>query len=90
MLQGELLPADKRGIGMGLLGIIDNVSLFISVKMVPSLMVALGMHGVFWLYSCVCFCVVAVAFFLMPETYGKTLEEIESYYRGEHKEFRNS
>lgn len=88
MLQGELLPADKRGLGMGMLGLIDNVSLFVSVKMVPTLTSQLGMHGTFWMCSSVSFCVVAFSFFLMPETHGKTLEEIESFYRGETKELR--
>ena len=43
---GELLPADMRSFGCALLGIIDNISLFISVKFVPTIIASLG--GYFW------------------------------------------
>ena len=81
MLQGELLPADKRSIGSGLLGIMDNVALFASIKTVPTLTSTLGIYGTFWLYSSIVFCVVGCAIFFMPETRGKTLEEIEKNYK---------
>ena len=32
---GEILPADMRSIGSGMLGILDNISLFVSLKTVP-------------------------------------------------------
>ena len=37
ILQGELLPSDLRSLGSGLLGVFDNISLFIAVKTVPTL-----------------------------------------------------
>ena len=37
ILQGELLPSDLRSLGSGLLRVFDNISLFIAVKTVPSL-----------------------------------------------------
>ena len=37
LLQGELLPSDLRSLGSGLLGVFDNISLFIAVKTVPTL-----------------------------------------------------
>ena len=37
ILQGELLPSDLRSLGSGLLGVLDNVSLFIAVKTVPTI-----------------------------------------------------
>ena len=39
---GELLPADMRSFGCALLGVIDNISLFISVKLVPTIIASLG------------------------------------------------
>ncbi|KAH9635527.1 hypothetical protein HF086_003141 [Spodoptera exigua] len=41
--------------------------------------------GTFWLYSC--FCAVAFFFvlFMVPETKGKSLAEIEQHFRGEKK-----
>ena len=39
---GELLPTDMRSFGSGLLGILDNISLFVSVKMGPTIISSLG------------------------------------------------
>ena len=39
---GELLPADMRSFGSALLGIIDNASLFVSVKLVPTITASFG------------------------------------------------
>ena len=44
-LLGELLPADMRSFGSGLLGILDNISLFVSVKMGPTIISSLGVVG---------------------------------------------
>ena len=33
--KGEILPSDMRSFGSGLLGILDNISLFIALKTVP-------------------------------------------------------
>lgn len=67
--------------GSALLGIIDNLSLFLSTKMVPALNEALGVHGSFMLYSFMGVCLGLFSFFTMPETSGMTLEEIEQMYK---------
>lgn len=81
LLSGELLPSDMRSLGCGLLGVLDNISLFVSVKAVPSLVSSLGMHGAFALYSSFCLMNIIVSFFVMPETKGLSLEEIEDSYK---------
>ena len=78
---GELLPSDMRSLGCGILGVLDNISLFISVKAVPSLVSSLGMHGAFALYSSFCLLNIIISFFVMPETKGLSLEEIEESYK---------
>lgn len=75
------MPSDMRSLGCGLLGVLDNVSLFTAVKTVPSLVSSLGVHGAFLLYSCCCLTNVIICFFIMPETKGLSLEEIEDLYR---------
>jgi len=79
-LQGEILPSDMRSFGSGLLGIIDNISLFLSVKMVPVLMSSIGVGGMFFTYCCFTLLTVTICFFVMPETKGMSLEEIEDFY----------
>ena len=85
LLQGELLPSDLRSLGSGLLGVFDNISLFIAVKTVPSLIAGLGMHGAYLLYSGCCFTNLFISFFVMPETKGLSLEDIEDLYRDKGK-----
>merc|ERR1719348_1778399 len=81
MLQGELLPSDMRSLGCGLLGVLDNISLFIAVKTVPSLISYLGIHGAFLSYSICCLTNLIICALVMPETKGLSLEEIEDFYK---------
>ena len=64
-----------------MLGVIDNISLFVGVKMVPTLISSLGIHGAFLLYSSCCLTNLIICFFVMPETKGLSLEEIEDFYK---------
>ncbi|XP_074644387.1 proton myo-inositol cotransporter-like [Tubulanus polymorphus] len=41
---------------------------------------ALTRHGTFWLYACLAMVGFSVLFFLLPETKGKTLEEVEGLF----------
>ena len=79
--QGEVLPSHARSLGSGFLGVMDNISLFISTKMVPTLFEILGIYGTFWMYSGIAIVVSVFSYFFMPETGGMSLEEIEQMYR---------
>eukprot|EP00088_Acartia_fossae_P020889 TRINITY_DN22405_c0_g1_i2.p1 TRINITY_DN22405_c0_g1~~TRINITY_DN22405_c0_g1_i2.p1 ORF type:complete len:516 (-),score=34.93 TRINITY_DN22405_c0_g1_i2:32-1480(-) len=80
IMQGEILPSDMRSIGSGLLGIIDNVFLFLSVKSIPTLISSVGVGGMFSIYCVMVLGVLCIAFFTMPETKGMSLEDIEDFY----------
>ena len=43
MLQSEILPLQARSLGSGLIGFFDYFSLFVSIKIVPSLIQWIGM-----------------------------------------------
>ena len=80
--QGEILPAQSRSLGSGLLGLMDNIILFVATKTALTIAEAVGTSGAFYLYAgCALFSGV-VAYFRMPETLGLSLEQIESMYRG--------
>ena len=85
LFQGELLPSHARSFGSGLIGILDNISMFISCKMVPKLNVIMGLHGVFFMYTWIVLGVGLTSYFVMPETTGLSLEEIENMYRSDKK-----
>ena len=46
-----------------------------------SLVRALGASGAFWLYSVMCVAMFVFVWRVVPETKGKTLEEIEQFWR---------
>ena len=79
--QGEILPSHARSLGSGFLGVMDNISLFISTKMVPTWFEILGIYGTFWMYSVIAIVVAVLSYLYMPETGGMSLEEIEQMYR---------
>ena len=83
--QGELLPVSVRSFGSGLLGIIDSLSSFLSVKLVPTLGDLIGLHGTFFVYFCVCVSTGCIMFFILPETSGKTLEDVEKIFASKTK-----
>jgi len=80
MMQGEILPSDMRSFGSGLLGIIDNIFLFLSIKCVPILISSVGVGGMFGIYCGFVLLTITICFFTMPETKGMSLEDIEDYY----------
>ena len=81
LLQSELLPVHAKSLGNSLMGIIEYFSLFLSVKTVPALVEHLGLHGNFLLNCLVNLATLMLSYFVMPETSGLTLEEIEDIYR---------
>lgn len=80
MSLGEMLPADARSFGCGLVGFMDNIFLFIVAKMVPTLADIIGFEGLFWMFSLVTFCLMVVMYFTLPETKDMSLEEIEAMF----------
>ena len=81
----ELLPVHAKSLGNSLIGILAYFSLFWSVKTVPSLVHYLGLHGNFLLNCLSNVITIVICYFVMPETCGLTLEEIEDIYRPQRK-----
>ena len=77
---GELLPAQGRTLGSGIVCMCVALAMFTISKFVPLLEHAIGLGNVFVIFgvSTVCFLVFVLT--LVPETKGKTLEEIAAYY----------
>ena len=81
MLLGELLPSNARGIGGCIIVQVNNISFFIAVKSAPVLQESMGLDGMFFLFSCVSVFAIIFAYLFVPETFGKSLEEMEEHYR---------
>lgn len=81
LLVSELFPTRLRGKGMGLSSLSHWTASFISVQAVPSMLAYAEekfhtIASVFWLFAVVCLGAVAFCYYLVPETKGRSLEEI--------------
>ena len=59
----------------------DGLFIFAVAKSVPVLEKAIGMGHTFLLFAFVCLITALYVHYLVPETRGKSLEEIEEHYR---------
>lgn len=91
IIMGELLPMRYRTI-LGPISSSFNVTCtFIIVRFFPAMQSSgLGKDGTFWLFAASTFASLFFIYFLLPETKGKTLEEIERMFSKDHHKPRNS
>ncbi|CAH0697651.1 unnamed protein product [Spodoptera exigua] len=78
---GEVFPTKVRGIGSGISSSTTFVAFFIVVKTAPGLMSTFGEVITFLGYGVVALIGTAVMYFILPETKGKSLQEIEERFR---------
>ncbi|CAL4131881.1 unnamed protein product, partial [Meganyctiphanes norvegica] len=76
IIRGELLPTSFRSLGFNLLTATLFLGVFAVSQTYPLLVLSIGVHGAFWLYSCCSIVVVTIIGIFVPETKGKSLEEI--------------
>uniref|UniRef100_A0A6E8VUK9 Facilitated trehalose transporter Tret1 n=1 Tax=Anopheles coluzzii TaxID=1518534 RepID=A0A6E8VUK9_ANOCL len=82
---GELYPMKVRGLVGGFTTCMAHSFVFIVVKTYPFLTHVLERHGTFILYGCFSFVGTIFFYLCLPETKGKTLQEIEDYFSGRTK-----
>jgi facilitated trehalose transporter len=80
LLMGELIPEKQRSFLSSIAGSLNLGIMFIVIKTYHDLKNSMGEDGVFWLYSAVCLCSCFFVYFLVPETKGKSLIEIEEFF----------
>ena len=81
---GEFFPSEMRSLLSGITIGLSNLELFIVVKTFPNLTTMMGSSGTFWLYAGFCFVTILYTLVWIPETRGRSLQDIERYF--EHKE----
>ncbi|XP_043844904.1 solute carrier family 2, facilitated glucose transporter member 8 isoform X2 [Dromiciops gliroides] len=82
LLMSEIFPLQVKGLASGACVLTSWIMAFLVTKEFSSLMSFLTPYGTFWLFSA--FCILSVIFTLLfvPETKGKTLEQIEAHFQG--------
>ncbi|XP_063242427.1 facilitated trehalose transporter Tret1-like isoform X2 [Bacillus rossius redtenbacheri] len=79
-LVGELLPGRIRGTGSSVMIAVAYVLMFAVVKAFPYLVRTAGTPNVFVMFGFVTLCGILFVYKLLPETLGKTLEEIQESF----------
>lgn len=80
-LIGELLPAKVRGRIGGYIYTMFSVFVFILVKILPYVQRWIGISGILFQFGLASVATMALVYFAVPETKGKSLSEIEDYFR---------
>lgn len=78
---GEMYPQKSRAFASGITMCITFIMSFVHVKMFTTVFEYFGNVAVFSFYSIVTFAGVLFAIFILPETKGKSLQEIEQYFK---------
>ena len=73
----EIFPNRIRGAAMSVAVTSLWIACFLLTYTFPLLNATLGAAGTFWLYGAICVAGFVFIFFKLPETKGKTLEQIE-------------
>lgn len=84
VMTGELFPARIRGRTAGIVFAVTNIALFLMAKVFPLVSLSIRMKGVFLVFASASLVMALFVFMFQPETKGRTLDEIEDYFRGGH------
>ena len=77
LLVGEMYSLEYRNIGPSITTAFSYVCAFVGVKTFVDLRESVGLHGTFWTYSVISFIGLIFSLVFVPETKGKTLDEME-------------
>ena len=80
LICGELFPSKVRSLAVSWATVLNWGMGFIVTLTFSAAKIALGLDGLFYIYATVCFGGALFVFLFVPETRGKTLEEVEAYF----------
>ncbi|XP_013185931.2 facilitated trehalose transporter Tret1 isoform X1 [Amyelois transitella] len=78
---GELFATETKGIGSGISVMMTSIAFFGTVKTAPAMFESIGHHGTYLFYGLSTLIGTLFLFFYLPETKGKTLLQVEEYFR---------
>ncbi len=81
----EIFPLKVRGAGTGVSALSNWGANFVVAQAFLPLVSIVGRTAVFWGIAGICLVAAAFIYFMVPETKGRSLEQIEADLRGEHE-----
>jgi len=87
ILFGELFPSSVRGSATSITAFLRSITVFLSIKIFPSLLWFCDIWGSFLTCALVCFLAIGVSFFTVPETKGMNSKQLESIYKKQEQDF---
>ena len=81
VLLSEMYPDKVRGVAMSVAGFALWVGTYLVGQFTPWCMTVLGSSGTFFFFAAMCLPYLAIIWRLVPETTGKSLEEVEAYWK---------
>ncbi|XP_049881510.1 facilitated trehalose transporter Tret1-like [Pectinophora gossypiella] len=82
VIAGEIFPFQYRGVGGSVSVIAVSGFSFLVLKTFPTLSISIGIEGLYLGYALIMMYFLMVVWFMLPETKGKTLQQIEDEFRG--------
>ncbi|KAJ7383683.1 Solute carrier 2 (Facilitated glucose transporter) member 8 [Desmophyllum pertusum] len=80
LVMSEIFPLRARGPASSFATMVNWTLAFVVTKTYDSMVTAFTIQGVYWFYAGCCLLGFIFVYLLMPETKGKTLEEIEALF----------
>lgn len=80
LVMSEIFPLRVRGPASGAATLMALLCAFLVARTFPTLQEALTPQGTYWLYGIFCLLAFIFVYLVVPETKGRTLEEIENYF----------
>jgi MFS family permease len=85
VLLSEMYPVRMRGSAMSVAGLSLWIGTYLIGQLTPWLTTTLSPYGIFWLFGLMCIPYLLITYYLVPETTGKSLEEIEKMWENKGK-----
>ncbi|XP_072751305.1 facilitated trehalose transporter Tret1 [Anoplolepis gracilipes] len=82
MLMGELFPAETKAVASGIAVMLNWFLVFLVTKTFPAMNDELGADATFWIFASIMVAATGFTYFIIPETKGKTSQEIQEELRG--------
>ncbi|XP_034949185.1 facilitated trehalose transporter Tret1-like isoform X2 [Chelonus insularis] len=77
MMMGEIFAPQVKGIAGSSACLFNWLMAFVVTKFFNDIQTSLGAHWTFWIFSIICLVATVFVFFIVPETKGKSLEQIQ-------------